>query len=186
MTVVGAVHLIFSLVAVLAGAVVLMLDKGTRWHRSWGHAYTWAMVGVVVTSFGMYNMTGRWGPFHVFAAVAGVTLLAGIGMVLLRRPRGGWLEGHATTMSWSYIGLMAAFAAESLSRFVMPYAVSRFDGQGQLLGIFWSAVGVATFATVAAGWWLVKTRLPGSLAATPRAMREERAELRQLEEAAKE
>ena len=174
----GAVHLIFSLVAIVAGAVVFMLGKGTRWHRTWGHAYVWAMVGVVVTSFSLYNMTGTVGPFHFAALVAGVTLVMGMWMVLMRRPKKSWIEGHATVMSWSYIGLMAAFMAESLSRFVMPFAMERFEGAEQLQGIFWSAVGGATFVTVGIGWWILKTRLRVSIEATPHAMRAEREELR--------
>ena len=181
MTTLGAVHLIFSLLAVLTGAVVLMIRKGTRWHRTWGHAYVWTMVGVVATSFSLYNMTGRVGPFHIAALVAGVTLVGGMWMVLFRRPKKSWIEGHATVMSWSYIGLMAAFFAESLSRFVMPLAMERLDGREQLIGIFWGAVAVGTFVTVGVGRWILKSRLEGAIAGTPAAMRVERDELRALE-----
>ena len=51
MTPIGAVHFLSSLVAITMGAVVLMLPKGTRWHRTWGHGYVWSMVVVVATSF---------------------------------------------------------------------------------------------------------------------------------------
>ena len=176
MTQIGTVHFIASLVALLAGAVVLLLPKGTRWHRTWGHAYVWGMVAVVATSFGLWNTTGRFTPFHFFAIVAGLTLGAAMYTVLARRPKGRWLEAHATWMAWSYVGLCAAAMAETLSRFVMPLAVERFETD-QLMGIFWSAVGLATFVTVGVGAFLVNRYLDGSIAATPRAMRRERAAL---------
>jgi uncharacterized membrane protein len=177
MTPMGTVHFIASLVGLLAGAIVLLLPKGTRWHRTCGHAYVWGMVGVVATSFGLWNMTGRFTPFHFFAIVAGLTLAAAMYTVLARRPKGSWLEAHATWMAWSYVGLCAAATAETLSRFVMPFAVERFE-VGQLMGIFWTAVAGATFLTVGVGAYLVKRLLPGSIESTPQAMRREREELR--------
>jgi len=183
MTPIGTVHFIASLIALLAGAVVLLLPKGTRWHRTWGHAYVWGMVGVVATSFGLWNTTGRFTPFHFFAIVAGLTLGMAMYTVLARRPRDGWLEAHATWMAWSYVGLCAAATAETLSRLVMPLAVERFE-MDQLMGIFWGAVGLATFVTVGVGAYLVKRLLPASIEATPQAMREERRELRALTDSA--
>jgi len=180
MTPIGAVHFVSSLVAILAGAVVLLLPKGTRWHRTWGHGYVWSMIAVVVTSFAMFNMTGRVTPFHFFALVAGLTIAAAMYTVLARRPKGDWIEAHANWMVWSYVGLMAAAMAETLSRFVMPLAVERWP-DGNLVGGFWGAVGLATFVTVGIGAWLVKKRLPGAIANTPQAMRNERAELSERE-----
>lgn len=91
MTPIGTVHFIASLVALLAGAVVLLMDKGTRCHRTWGHAYVWGMLVVVATSFGLWNTTGRSTPFHFFAIVAGVTLGLAMFTVPARRPRGAWM-----------------------------------------------------------------------------------------------
>lgn len=180
MTAAGTVHFTASLLALLAGAIVLRLPKGTRWHRTWGHAYVWGMVGVVATSFSMWNMTGRFTPFHFFAIVAGLTLAAAMYTVLARQPKGRWIEAHAAWMVWSYVGLCAAATAETLSRFVMPIAVELFESS-QLLGIFWSVVGLATFVTVGVGALLVRRYLPGAIKATPQAIRRERAELRELE-----
>ena len=73
MTTIGVVHLLFSRLAILLGAVVVLLPKGTRWHRTWGHGYAWSMLGVVATAFAMYNLTGRVTPFHVAAAESGAT-----------------------------------------------------------------------------------------------------------------
>ena len=62
------VHMTFSLIG--AGAVVLTNSKGTRWHRTFGHVYATSMVGLIVTAFSIYNLTGNFGPFHVAAAVS--------------------------------------------------------------------------------------------------------------------
>jgi len=174
---VGWVHFVFCLVAIVAGAVVVLLSKGTRWHRTWGHLYVWSMVGVVVTALSIYDLTGNAGPFHLAAVAAGLTVLAGMYAVLRRRPRRSWMEAHATWMSWSYIGLLAAAAAESLTRFVMPRVADVLESEA-LWGLFWTSVGVATFVVVGIGRWLVKTRLPDALESTPEAMRSERERLR--------
>ena len=84
MSAIGTIHLVFSLLAVAFGGLVLLLPKGTRWHRSWGHGYAWSMVGVVATSFAMFNLTGRITPFHLAAVVAGGTLIGGLYSVLRR------------------------------------------------------------------------------------------------------
>jgi len=174
MSATGTVHLLFSLCAVLLGAVVLLLPKGTRWHRTWGHGYVWCMVGVVGTSFAMYGLTGRVTPFHAAALVAGGTLVGGLWTVLMRRPGKHWIEAHAIWMAWSYVGLMAAFVAESLTRFVMPAIAGELQ-KNSMWAAFWTTVAVGTFATIGLGALLIRRRLPGAIRAAPAAMRRDRA-----------
>lgn len=173
MTPLGAIHFTFSLLAVGFGAVVLLLAKGTRWHRTLGHGYFWCMIGVVATSFTMYNLTGRVTPFHLAALVAAVTLVGGAWTVLRRRPRGGWIEAHATWMAWSYAGLMAALVAESATRFLQPLLAKPLGDLG-LWPIFWGLVIAGSGGSLLAGAWLIRRRLPAAIAATPAAMRGER------------
>lgn len=177
MSEVGWVHFVFCLVAIGAGAVVVLRPKGTRWHRTWGHLYVWSMLGVVVTALSIYDLTGGPGPFHLGALVALLTVSGGMYTVLRRRPKKSWMEAHAAWMSWSYVGLLAAAAAESLSRFVMPWAAGFLESES-LWGVFWGSVALATFIVFAIGAWLVRTRLPGALERTPEAIRRERSELR--------
>ncbi len=172
----GTFHLVFSLLAILFGAVVIMLPKGTRWHRTWGHGYVWSMVGVMATSFAMFDLTGSVTPFHVAAVVGGVTIGGGMWTVLRRRPKKHWIHAHATWMAWSYVGLMAAFVSESMTRFVMPAVQGTLEHQ-RLWFLFWGLVGVGTFVTVGVGAWLIRRNLDDAVQATPHAMRAEREEL---------
>jgi len=173
----GRFHLLFSLVAVALGAIVVFLPKGTRWHRTLGHGYVWCMVGVVGTSFAMYGLTGRVTPFHGAALVAGLTVVGGMWSALGRRPRGGWIEAHARWMAWSYVGLLAALVAESLTRFAMPALRSVLE-TNDLWSLFWTLVAVGSFGTFGLGAWVIRKRLAAAVAATPAAMRRERDALR--------
>ncbi len=74
MSTLGTVDFVFAWVAMAAGAWVLLLPEGTRWHRTLGHLYVGEMVGLDVTALFLYRMTGRFGPFHVFAVIALITL----------------------------------------------------------------------------------------------------------------
>jgi len=174
---IGALHLIFSFLAIVLGTMVMMLPKGTRWHRTWGHGYVWCMLGVVATALALYNLTGRLTPFHLAAAVSGATVLMGMITVLRRRPKKAWMGAHATWMAWSYVGLLAALVAESLTRFVMP-AIADVLEDGALWPAFWTLVAVGSFATFGAGAWWIYARLPATIAATPSSMRRELEELR--------
>ena len=58
-----------------------------------------------------------------------------------RKPARAWLERHAQFMSWSYAGLLAAAAAEGLTR--MP-------GFG-----FWWVVVAVSFAVIVAGGFVI-------------------------------
>lgn len=179
----GTVHVACSFLALAAGAVVFRLPKGTRWHRTLGHVYAMGMVGVVATSLVIYRLTGHFGPFHVAALVAALTLAGGLWTVLARRPRKAWIGAHATWMSWSYIGLAAALVAESMTRWIVPVVEPHLES-GPLWGAFWGTALLASLAVMAVGAHLVRRRLPASVAGTPAAMRRERARLQALEEGA--
>lgn len=184
MTPIGAIHTVFAFLAIAAGAVVLRMPKGTRWHRTVGHFYATSMLGIIATSFALYDLTGGFGPFHFAALVGGLTLGAGLYTVLARRPRKKWIEAHATWMSWSYIGLMAAFVSETMTRFLMPRVAPLFENSSTLWSVFWTTVGIATFAVVIVGSRLVKRFVPAAVASTPEAMRRERRGLEHAESSA--
>ncbi len=116
MSTLGWIHTIFGTVALVAGTAVLLMRKGTRWHRTLGHIFLTSMIALNIISFYMYGLFGRFGPFHWMAVASLITLLAGMVPVLTRRPKGRWLELHGACISGAYVGLIAATVAEVTSR----------------------------------------------------------------------
>jgi uncharacterized membrane protein len=108
----GLVHASFGIAALLLGLPVVLLRKGSLLHRRIGMLYAICMLLLNATAFAIYDLFGRFGPFHWLALLSLLTVTAGILPVWLRQPAASWLELHARTMSWSYAGLLAAFFAE--------------------------------------------------------------------------
>ncbi len=139
MSPVGWIHTAFALVALISGTVVVLSDKGTQNHRRWGWVFVASMVLLNITALTIYRLFGRFGPFHVAALVSLVGLVSGIVPVIRRRP--GWVERHYFGMSYAYVGLLAAAAAEVATR--VPGTV------------FWWAVAGGTLLVFAVGATLI-------------------------------
>ncbi|QOI98335.1 MAG: DUF2306 domain-containing protein [Flammeovirgaceae bacterium] len=119
----GLIHLFSAIMALITGTVVLFSTKGTRSHRITGYWYVASMLILNGTAFGLYQLFGRFGPFHVAALVSMLTLLMGILPLINRQPSGKWLMRHLTWMYYSVIGLYAAFASEIIVRIPgLPFA----------------------------------------------------------------
>lgn len=119
----GIIQLISALVALTAGTIVLFSAKGTKFHRKTGYWYIASMLILNGTAFGLYQLFGRFGPFHVAALVSMFTLLMGILPLINRQSSGKWLFRHLTWMYYSVIGLYAAFASEIMVRIPgLPFA----------------------------------------------------------------
>lgn len=116
MSTLGFIHLIFGILALVTGTAVLFLRKGTRWHRTLGHLYLTNMLALNISALFIYRLFGSFGPFHWLALISLLTLVAGMVPVFTRRPKGRWLELHASFLNGSYVGLVAATAAEITSR----------------------------------------------------------------------
>lgn len=141
----GMVHLAASLIAIVLGTFVLLTTKGTRRHRRFGYAYTITMVIVCGTALALYNLNGRWGPFH-YAAVGGLlTLIAGLYPMFRKDWPRERKEVHLWFMYYSVIGLYAAFFSELLVR--VPSTP------------FFGMVGVATGITMAIGTAVILFRI---------------------------
>ena len=156
MSTLGIIHTVFATVALFAGAAVLLLRKGTRWHRTLGHIYLTSMISLNITAFFIYDLFGGFGPFHWMAVASLVTILLGMIPVLTRRPKGSWLAVHAGFISGSYVGLVAGAAAEVTSR--IPAGGTGFSG---------IAAGITTVLVTAAGVALIRRNLPVSISRTP-------------------
>lgn len=131
----GLIHLTSSMLAVLFGTLVLVLNKGTKQHKQVGYAYTTSMIVLIITAFMIYRLFKGWGLFHYLTVVSLFTLLAGMIPVWFKQRITKWKSLHIGFMYWSVMGLYAAFAAETLTR--IPNTP------------FFGMVGIATFFIMA-------------------------------------
>lgn len=143
--VIGITHLIASIIALIAGSLVLKNFKGTKTHKKIGYVYTIAMSIVLLTSFMIYRLHGTFGMLHWFAVVSSITLLAGMIPMFLKKPS-HYLNLHFSFMYWSVIGLYCAFFAEVLTR--IPFLLEVDDN---IVVIFYAMVGVATGVVASIG-----------------------------------
>ena len=152
-TLIGWMHFLLALAAMAAGGLVAMERKGTPRHRRLGRTYGFLMLGVNGTAFMLYGLLGHFGPFHVAALFSLVTIVAG--WLPARRRSSGWVAAHAYMMCGSYVGLLAAAAAETLGR--IPNTP------------FWGMVIAASLAVSIIGALILRRRLPATLAPYTRA-----------------
>ena len=110
---IGLMHLITALLAILIGALVVLSRKGTRTHKWLGRAYVGMMVALNVSAFLIYELFGGFGLFHWMALFSLLSVLVGYSHARSRKP--GWKVQHAYFMSVSYVGLVAALAADLFS-----------------------------------------------------------------------
>lgn len=94
LTLVGWVHTVACLVAMLAFVPVMLARKGSLRHRRSGRVYAAAYVGVCVTSLGIYGQQRFWFP-HWLA-------IGGFGVLLI-----GYLAVRFKPRAWRYIHLGA-------------------------------------------------------------------------------
>ena len=98
-------HAACAAVSLASGTVVLMLPKGTPWHRLLGRVFFFAMMLTALSSFALpFLPHGRLGSIHLLSALTLTTLPTGI----LHRRRGN-LAAHAKVMIMNYLGLLIAF-----------------------------------------------------------------------------
>ena len=163
----GLTHTAAAIVALAAGAAVLLTRKGTRRHRQLGWAYVVSMLLLNVTALMIYRLFGRVGPFHVGAVFSLVTVVAGAAAALgarraraRRNPvdRARALERHYPWMTWSYVGLAAAAVSEIATR--MP-ALRPRPGQGLAFSV---TVAVATVLVLVVGGRLIRRHRSALLA----------------------
>ena len=150
----GQFHLVTSLLALAAGAWVLLRPKGTAIHRRIGWVYAASMLALNGSALLIYRLTGTFGPFHVAALVSLLTLLAGVVSAWRRRPGDrSWLPRHYFFMTYSYLGLVAAAVAETATRFPALQAVA-----GGPTPAFWSVVVIASVAVFVIGIRMIRRR----------------------------
>jgi hypothetical protein len=131
-------HSAFGIVALWSGGAVL--------YRRTGYAYALSMLFLNGSALAIYDLTGRFGPFHMGALVSLATVAAALVPAVTRRPADAWLRLHAEFMCWSYVGLVSAFLAE---------IAVRVPGVDVVAGAI-----AGTVLGIAAGGLLIHRRLP--------------------------
>jgi uncharacterized membrane protein len=106
----GGMHMFAALIALTTGLCVILLPKGRAAHRVLGLIYVFAMLTTCISALLLYQMTGHFGLFHVFAVLCLIYVMIGVVQPLLRR--GDWMRRHLYWMGWSYLGLLAASGTE--------------------------------------------------------------------------
>ncbi|HRI79835.1 MAG TPA: DUF2306 domain-containing protein [Cyclobacteriaceae bacterium] len=135
----GLIHVGSAVIAMVLGTWILIIQKGTRFHKRMGYAYAVSMLIVNGSAFNSYHLFGTFGPFHFTALISLVTLALGMVPVIRRKPE-NWLGRHMSWMYFSVVGLYAAFFSEVLVRVPgTPFAPT---------------VSSASVLTVAAGMWV--------------------------------
>lgn len=155
MSTLGWIHTIFGLVALAAGTAIIFVQKGNRWHRTLGHVYLTNMLALNISALFIYRLYGHFGPFHWMALGSLLVLAVGMVPVFARRPKGRWLELHAAFLNGSFVGLVAATAAE---------ITSRIPGTEAYFGL---VVGLTTLVVIGAGFLLINRTMSRSLRNTP-------------------
>lgn len=114
---IGQAHLAFAIIALLAGAWVISIRKGTRTHRLIGYTYLIAMLILNGTALLKYDLTGAPNMFHFFAIGSLLTITAAYLAIMIRRStRTQAVRAHGELMIWSYFGLVMALIAEIVTR----------------------------------------------------------------------
>jgi uncharacterized membrane protein len=94
------VHVAAAAFALIVGLVILLLPKGTGFHRLLGWSWVSAMVVVAATSVAMIaDFNTGINALHVFTAMTVVSLWAGLGGI-----RRGDVRRHAGSMAGLYVG----------------------------------------------------------------------------------
>ncbi len=139
----GLFHTLVALVALICGSIVFLKPKGTLFHKRIGYVYVVAMISLNVSALFIYNF-GKINLFHGFALLSLGSIIAGMYPALKRKNK-DWMVGHFYGMSWSVVGLYAAFWAETGVRF--------FD-----MRYFWWVVMLATFLTCLIGGIIINKK----------------------------
>ena len=115
-------HVLAAITALLVGAAVLLLPKGTQFHRVIGAVYVVALLLVNVAALSLHRES-TFGVFHALAIASLVTIAVGLSPLLLGKRSPPVMATHAYCTAWSYAGLVAAGCGQ------LAAAVGQGDGE---------------------------------------------------------
>lgn len=111
---IGWLHSAFSVLALAAGAIVLVRPKGTPVHKLRGRIYVLAMIATCLTSFAIYRRGVFWFP-HWSGVAALILVAGGFAFAHAKQPR-GWMHWHLSCMIASYYVLIGGGVNEIFVR----------------------------------------------------------------------
>ena len=118
LTFVGATHMVLAMLCIMVGAIQLMRPKHGAAHRARGYAFVYGMVVVDGLAMLLYRFTGSFDAFHVGAIVNLAAIVAAMVPMLMTPRPANWKQWHYRSMSWGFVGLMAAAVTELIVRTV--------------------------------------------------------------------
>ena len=154
------IHLLAASLAIVTGAAIFLMRKGTRRHRHIGIAYIAAMIVTVVSVIPveatvMPFFGSRFGFFHIFVVVGAISMTFGIDRLLkwrtTRNPE--MLRAHQSHLAYSYAGLLMAGFSQIAS--------NPWWGLVELTSMtqFWTIFALVNIAIYAVAMWLIQTRI---------------------------
>ena len=100
------IHAFLSTAALIIGAAVLLLKKGTAAHMALGRTWAALMMATAAISFAITGFNpGHYSAIHLLSALT----LVNIPYAIWQRRRGN-IRGHAIAMVSNYLGLLVAGA----------------------------------------------------------------------------
>lgn len=154
------VHLISAVGAIIAGAAIFLMRKGTGRHRAMGISYMAAMLVTVVSVIPVEATVlrigdSRFGFFHLLILVAFGSVAIGTDRLLRwRRTREKrWLRGHQIHLTYSYAGLIMAGFSQLAT-----------NPRWQLVEVgnavqFWTVFAAVNAAIYFVAMYLIQTRI---------------------------
>lgn len=111
----GCIHIACAVVALIAGSVVLLSNKGTSRHKQMGLFYVLSMTFLNAATFTAYLQTDKIKISHGFIFLSSFMLMLGLYPVLIRKGK-NYLERHAAFTYWSVVFLYCMAAIEIVDR----------------------------------------------------------------------
>lgn len=126
-------HALVAMAGLALGVGLLATRKGSTLHRRLGRGFVAAMLMTNGTALLSYE-DGRLSLFHGLALVSLACLASGLWALRRRGTLGGRID-HATWMSWTFVGLVAAGAGQAAVLLGLP---APFAILGIVAGAYWT------------------------------------------------
>ena len=146
--VLGKAHVFSAVLAIITGVFVLANKKGTLSHRLLGTVYFFSMLFLNISALFKYDLTGSINMFHVAAIFSLMTVIPAYYFVFRFKQThtSKYIRIHAELMVWSYLGLILALIAETVTR-TLPHMLHGEGGWFRFSVFVSLLLAIGVFAT---------------------------------------